>query len=163
MKTLSGKNMHLSIMNSSIRNKRGFSLIELMIVVAIIAIVVTLAYPSYVSIVNEGRRSEGIQLLLMMAQRQETFFSSSASGTYASSVTAATGLGVSSLSVNSLYTVTTVLNLDGTFTLTAQPNNWVDPLCGDFSLTSIGVRGVTGDYDGNNVAGDANDVASCWQ
>ncbi len=53
---------------------RGFSLIELMIVVAIIGIIAAVAYPSYVNSVTRSFRSEGQQWLQDFAQRNEQFF-----------------------------------------------------------------------------------------
>lgn len=50
---------------------RGFSLVELMIVVAIVAILVALALPSYSRYVRKANRGEAQQLLLNWANNQE--------------------------------------------------------------------------------------------
>jgi len=68
------------------RAARGFTLVELMIVVVIIGIMAAFAYPSYVNYVIRGFRSEGQQWLQDFAQRQEQFFNDRR-GAYA------TGLG----------------------------------------------------------------------
>lgn len=52
----------------------GFSLIELMIVVAIIALLAMVAYPSYMETVRETRRTEGIALINKVMQAQERHF-----------------------------------------------------------------------------------------
>jgi type IV pilus assembly protein PilE len=52
-------------------NGNGFSLIELMIVVVILAILVGLALPSYTRYVRKANRGEGQQLLLNWANNQE--------------------------------------------------------------------------------------------
>jgi len=52
-------------------HKKGFSLIELMIVVAIVAILVALALPSYTRYVRKANRGEAQQLLLNYANNQE--------------------------------------------------------------------------------------------
>jgi len=51
--------------------KRGFSLVELMIVVAVVAILVALALPSYSRYVRKANRGEAQSLLLNWANNQE--------------------------------------------------------------------------------------------
>lgn len=55
------------------RKSAGFTLIELMIVIAVIAILATIAYPSYQSSVRKARRGDAIQYLLSMQQNEEKF------------------------------------------------------------------------------------------
>ena len=51
----------------------GFSLIELMVTVAIVGILASIAYPSYVSQMRKSRRSEAQQFLMDAAQRQQQY------------------------------------------------------------------------------------------
>ena len=51
----------------------GFSLIELMIVVAIVAILVSIAYPAYTSAILKGKRAEGRAALAELMQQQERY------------------------------------------------------------------------------------------
>jgi type IV pilus assembly protein PilE len=56
---------------SSYSTQRGFTLVELMIVGAIIGILAAIAYPSYTDYVRKGRRNDGMNALLDAAQKLE--------------------------------------------------------------------------------------------
>ena len=62
--------------NDKVRRKKtaGFTLIELMIVVAIIGIVAAIAYPSYSQYILRSHRSEGMTFLAQAVANQERFF-----------------------------------------------------------------------------------------
>jgi len=55
------------------KSASGFTLIELMIVVAIVAILASIAYPSYISSVIKGRRAQGRTALTELLQQQERY------------------------------------------------------------------------------------------
>jgi type IV pilus assembly protein PilE len=55
------------------RRHFGFTLIELMIAMAVVAILATVAYPSYQQYMARGYRSAGKQFLLDLAQREEQY------------------------------------------------------------------------------------------
>ena len=116
------------------RSNRGFTLIEIMIVIAIIGIVITIGYPSLTEYVKKGRRTEVAGLLSEQAQILERFYSKN------NVYTNATGLSVG----NDFYTITPTLT-DQTFLLTATRkagSTMASDKCGDFTLTNTGVRSM---------------------
>ncbi|WP_057830693.1 type IV pilin protein [Colwellia sp. TT2012] len=55
-------------------NVKGFTLIELMITVAIIGILAAIAYPSYTEYVTRANRTEALRELLRIANLEEQYF-----------------------------------------------------------------------------------------
>lgn len=53
----------------------GFTLIELLISIAIVAILASIAYPSYQGVLEKTRRQEGIRTLLEASQFMESYYS----------------------------------------------------------------------------------------
>lgn len=96
-------------------NRKGFTLVELMIVIAIVAILVALALPSYGRYVRKANRGEAQQLLLNWANNQELWRANNAS--YADESTA---LGVPT---HDKYTFTVTDESSTSYTLTADPIN----------------------------------------
>ena len=62
-------------------NSMGFTLIELMIVVALIAIIAAIAYPSYIDSVRKGRRADAETGLMQAAHKLENFYARNATYT----------------------------------------------------------------------------------
>jgi len=143
-------------MKNSKNKLKGFSLIELMIVVAILGILVAIATPSYNSYVRKGQRSDAKIALLKIAQIQESYFVQNLS--YAndlSAVAASGGLNLGAAPVeseNDLYTMVltsvpagctgTAVTPCTDFTLEAQaiagkPQD-LDTQCHDFELSNTG-------------------------
>ena len=56
------------------RGNSGFTLIEVMIVVAIIGILAAIAYPSYIDSVRKGKRAEARAAVMNLLQQQERYF-----------------------------------------------------------------------------------------
>lgn len=98
------------------KSSNGFTLIELMIAVAIIGILAAIALPAYQQYVREARRSEGQAALLEIQQLQERFRVSSQA--YASS-TAALG-SVGTVPISDHYTFALSGTTATTYTLTAD-------------------------------------------
>ena len=132
------------------RNTHGFTLIELMIVVAIIAILAAIALPSYNSYIMRSKRSEaksGLQAAAVWLERVST-----STGTY---LPAGGTLPAELSSVPSGAYVISYASPDGssyTLTATAQGSQTADA-CGNFSLTNTGTQQVTG----------ALGAQECWE
>lgn len=89
------------------RQARGFTLIELVITVAIIGILAAVAYPSYQSQVRKSRRSDAVQALIQLQQAQERWRANRATYAANTALTASwpTGLGQLSTSARGYYTI----------------------------------------------------------
>ncbi|MEK8048797.1 type IV pilin protein [Ideonella sp. DXS22W] len=83
---------------------RGFTLVELMIVLAVLAILVGVAWPSYQSAVQKGRRADAMAALAQLMQAQERWRSEHAS--YQATLSSLPGTG--STSPEGHYTLTLV-------------------------------------------------------
>lgn len=114
----------------------GFTLIEVMIVVAIVAILAAIAFPSYARYVEQARRADGKAALLAAAQRLERCYTQNNS--YAD-------CPVTAESPDGFYTVAAPTLTATTFTLTATPQGvQATSPCGTYSITHLGEANVTG-------------------
>ncbi|MDD5578393.1 MAG: type IV pilin protein [Methylobacter sp.] len=129
----------------------GFTLIELMIVVAIIAILASIAYPAYQEYVKRAKRADAKTALLQAQMAQEKYRANNVS--YGTLVQ----IGTSSTSPDGYYTIATVGTLDGTnYTVTATPaGSQIGDSCGTFAVKKSPTN------DGPYYTGYAS--ATCWQ
>ncbi len=132
---------------------QGFTLIEVMIVTAIVAVLAAIAYPAYTSYVIKGERAQARATLLEAAQFMERQYS--ASNAYSSG-----GLPVrlrtappGSPSPSVSYQISVTASTPTAYTLTAFPIRR-DPTCGSLVLTHTGARSHTG---------SATNSSSCWK
>ena len=137
---------------------RGFTLIELIITVAVVAILAAIALPNYEEHVRRGRRAELQTQVLQAGGFMERYFTSNNSTYVAAALP--TGLTTSpdnSSAANRFYDIGLSNVTANTFTLTAMraiSRPMDSDKCGDFTLLHTGEKGLV-----NNTAA----VTDCWR
>ncbi len=137
------------------RNK-GFTLIELMIVVAIIGIIAAVAYPSYTNYILRSKRTECRAAVMQVMQQQERYFTQQ--NTYLAFTSAAANVPMKQFSGdNSASSACAIKSeacsgstLSACVLVTAVPNK-PDPAVGNITLQSDGTKGCSG-----------TDQSKCW-
>ena len=142
------------------KRNSGFTLIELMIVVAIIGVLSVIAFNSYTEQVRKAKRAEGKGALLAAAQRLERFATNN--GRYPPDLATANISNKSSKDdpARSPYDISIVAGATGDITtswvLTAtQSTYFTDPRCGNLTFNNLGQKGVS-------ITPTAANIAYCW-
>ncbi len=143
-------------------SSRGFSLIELMITIAIVAILASLATAAYTSQVQKSRRTDARSALLDLAGREEKLFSTSNAYSDAPSDLGYGGVNAAwPITVGSGYYQVTVVVPDpnqggaaGTYSITANTYGMQvnDTTCTSLSVNQLGAQTSTG----------SGTAATCW-
>ena len=138
----------------------GFTLVELMITVAVIAILGGIAYPSYQAYIRRAARAEARAVVLDIAQKQERYYSSNNSYLAIAAPTTAAPTGWQNFTGGTAmaarkYDISVAIAGGGTsYTITAAPGNgYTESDCGTYTLTSANVRANSG---------NARPSAECW-
>lgn len=130
----------------------GFTLLEMLIVVAIAGILASVAYPQYTEYVKRAARADAMVLLLDAANKQEQYYADNRSYTDDLSL-----INVPTTSENGYFTIAVEVPDAGTsFTITATAAAGAvagDAACTTFTITDTGVKGSTG----------TSDTDDCWE
>lgn len=145
MKDLIQKNTHRkshkNLHSPSYQN--GFTLVEVMITLAIIAILAAVAVPAYQNSITKSKRNDGKNAIHNAAARMEQYYLDNK--TYSTDMTDFGFAASPASSTEGYYLISAVAGADGiasSYTLSAVPqDSQVDDSCGTLTLTSDGVQG----------------------
>lgn len=153
-----------TIMKAPCAATRGFTLIEVMIVVVIVAVLAAIAWPQYTESVNRARRSSAKTALLEAAQWLEREYTNSANYTRKANGTTINTAELANAPLKSRNEIASYYTLQfrageptaQTFVLEAVPTGTMAAdRCGTFALSQTGAKSI--------VTGDEDLRRQCWE
>jgi len=143
---------------SKTAHQRGFTLIEVMIVVAIVGILAAIAYPSYMEHIRKGNRADAQASLMQLSQFMERYYTGTGRYSKTAERTDVPDTPAPPYPTGTPYTFSiSVGDAGASYTATATPKSpgvMAGDKCGNLTLTNTGLKGQTG----ANVT-----TADCWR
>jgi type IV pilus assembly protein PilE len=137
---------------------RGFTLVELMVTVAIVGILAAIAYPSYISYVRRSNRTDATQAAMAAAQALQRCYSQNFSYANSASTPCPMVAGTTSSS-NGYYSVVIAIPAATSYTIKATPVSGkpqaADTQCASFTLLSTGQQSAVN-------SGGTDTSQTCW-
>ena len=138
--------------------QRGVTLLELLAVICVVAILASVAVPTYRQYLIRAQRSEAKIALLQLQTAQEKFYMQNNSFTDNISDASPSGLGLTESTETGKYIISVDVEEDGqTYVATATPRagggQTDDEKCASFTINQRGTRGVTG----------SSGTQACWR
>src|SRR5882757_8196659 len=146
--------------------RKGFTLIELMITIAIVSLLASVALPSFLSSIRKSRRTEARTALLDLPARAERMYSTTNSYLDAANALTPFDLGLASVATatwpvtlgSGYYSFSAPVTTATTFSFVATPAGAQakDTDCASFTVTNTGLQSSLN-------SSSADSTAICWK
>lgn len=162
-------NRYRTIQQGAGARQRGFTLIELMITVAIIAILAAVAFPAYTSQIAKGRRAEAKAMVLEASQWMERYYAENNRYDKNTANVAVDDTFNNRFKQSPRLPNVAMYNLalsnlgQNTYTITAtRTGKMTGDACGDFSITQLAAPNVA-NYNATKYSTADAALLACWK